>query len=168
MILYFVRHAIAQDAQSWGKGDETRPLTAEGVKKMREVAAGLAKVVEGFDEICCSPLVRARQTAEVLTQQFKHKKDLVIWKELIPGTEPAELQNKVNRLKADTVALVGHEPHLGYSVSYFLSGKQDTVQIDFKKAAVCCIEFNGSIPATLLWFIPPKVARAMVRRSRHL
>ncbi|HEY3132960.1 MAG TPA: phosphohistidine phosphatase SixA [Acidobacteriota bacterium] len=163
MIIYLVRHAIAQEAASWQEKDETRPLTREGMEKMREIAAGLSVVVSGFDQICTSPLIRARQTAEILAQQFKSRGDLLVWEELVPGAKPHSLEKKLTSLDVPVVALVGHEPHLGYVMSYFLTGKENILRPDFKKAGVCCMEYDGSLPATLLWFIPPKISRTMKR-----
>ncbi len=163
MIVYLVRHAIAEEAGAWQDKDETRPLTQEGIRKMREVAGGLSAVVDGLDRICSSPLTRARQTAEILARQFKFKEDLLVWEELIPGAKPQALERKLKSLDVPSVALVGHEPHLGYVISYFLAGTEDAVRVDFKKAGVCCLDYGASLPATLLWFIPPKIARAMKR-----
>ena len=163
MIIYLVRHAIAEEAAVWQGKDETRPLTREGMEKMRDIAAGLSIVVSGFDQICSSPLIRARQTAEILARQFKFRGDLLTWEELVPGAKPQSLEKKLKSLDVPAVALAGHEPHLGYAMSYFLTGKEDLLRPDFKKAGVCCIEYDGSIPATLLWFIPPKISRTMKR-----
>jgi len=61
------------------------------------------------------------------------------------------------------VALVGHEPQLSRTVSYFLCGDPNKMSIAFKKSGICCLEYDGKIPATLRWFVPPRFARSIAR-----
>src|SRR6185436_6950664 len=68
MEIYIVRHAIAEDAPSKGTGDAARALTEEGRQKMKEAAAGFAKLEFSIDKIFSSPLIRAKQTAEILAK----------------------------------------------------------------------------------------------------
>jgi phosphohistidine phosphatase len=67
MLLYLVRHGVAFDADptQW-PDDRDRPLTPDGEKKFREVAAGLATLAPTVDVVLSSPLVRAWQTAQIL------------------------------------------------------------------------------------------------------
>ncbi|HEY2932221.1 MAG TPA: histidine phosphatase family protein [Acidobacteriota bacterium] len=201
MILCFVRHAIAADRQSWKEDDEKRPLTAEGVKKMKRVADALSLMGGDFTYICTSPLRRARQTAKILSRKSEHSAETLIWSELVPGSPPQDLLNKLQVLsrkrqakpaksgsasrrvapgksqKASNdrrpavsgnsaqIALVGHEPHLSQTVSYLLCGDAHKMSIAFKKSGVCCLEYNGKIPATLRWFLPPRMAASIAKRS---
>jgi len=68
--LLIVRHAIAheRDASLW-PNDEERPLTKEGIDKFRQAARGLERVVDAPEELLCSPLTRARQTAAILEEK---------------------------------------------------------------------------------------------------
>lgn len=69
MRLYIVRHGIAVDrADPAATTDEERWLTDEGKAKTRLVALGLQALGVEIDAIFSSPLVRARQTAEVLAK----------------------------------------------------------------------------------------------------
>ena len=60
--LYLVRHAKAAP----GDPDELRPLTPEGREEARRLAERLA--AERPDAVVTSPLLRARETAEVLAR----------------------------------------------------------------------------------------------------
>ncbi len=64
MEFYIVRHGIAEGYAAGG--DAERALTEEGRTKIAEVAAGLARAGVEIDHLYSSPLLRARQTAEIL------------------------------------------------------------------------------------------------------
>ena len=51
--------------------DRERPLTAKGERKIRRVAEALLRMELSFDVVLSSPLVRARQTADVLIEELK-------------------------------------------------------------------------------------------------
>src|SRR5688500_1782101 len=73
MKLLIIRHARAEDADAFaqsGKHDDLRPLTADGIARMRVGAAGLRGIVEAIDVLASSPLVRARQTADIIAEEF--------------------------------------------------------------------------------------------------
>lgn len=68
MNLYLIRHAIAVDeGDPEYAQDSLRPLTEKGRKKMRQIARGLRALGAEFDLIVSSPYVRARETAEILS-----------------------------------------------------------------------------------------------------
>src|SRR5579863_4308853 len=68
-MLYLCRHAIAADATG-ELPDAQRPLTPEGMRKFRKGARGLVAFVgaKAIGHILTSPLLRARQTAEILAE----------------------------------------------------------------------------------------------------
>ncbi|HET9361040.1 MAG TPA: phosphoglycerate mutase family protein, partial [Vicinamibacterales bacterium] len=65
--LYLVRHAIAAERGEAWPDDDTRPLTERGIARFKEGVAGLGRLDAVIDEILTSPLVRARQTADLLS-----------------------------------------------------------------------------------------------------
>ena len=69
MDLLIVRHAIAfeRDSRRW-RDDGERPLSPEGMVRARKAAAGLKNIAERPQCVLSSPLVRARQTAAILTE----------------------------------------------------------------------------------------------------
>jgi broad specificity phosphatase PhoE len=67
--LYLMRHGIAADLGDAGVlKDEDRPLTLEGRAKMRQAAEGIGEFGLKLNLILTSPLLRARQTAEVVAE----------------------------------------------------------------------------------------------------
>src|SRR3979411_2838501 len=68
MELLIVRHAIAfdRDRRRW-REDAVRPLAPAGIRRARKAAAGPEKRPTGPQRLLASPLVRAKQTAQILT-----------------------------------------------------------------------------------------------------
>lgn len=159
MRLYLVRHGIAEDRQNWDGDDDSRPLTAEGRDKMEQVARALRALGVEPTVVATSPLVRARQTAEIVAYVLGWDDPIQEWDALRPEVHPAELQKKLLQLPAKSiVAAFGHEPHMSRAVSFLLSRDADLVGIDFKKAGVCCLDLDRS-GAQLVWLAPPAVLR---------
>jgi phosphohistidine phosphatase len=161
MDIYIVRHAIAEDIAPGGGGDAARALTTEGKQKMKEAARGFARMELNVERIFASPLVRARQTADILAAALK--KNVEEMKELAPAYSPAQVCEKLIALKkAGSVMLVGHEPNCSELASYLLEGSTG-VAIEFKKGAICLIELESPRPASgmLRWLLPPSALRLM-------
>jgi len=88
MDLYLVRHAIAADR---GEGafpnDDERPLTPEGIHKFRLAARGLSELGMKPGRIVSSPLLRAKQTAEILRDAVAKDVAITISPSLTPNAE---------------------------------------------------------------------------------
>src|SRR5438093_1192036 len=82
--LYLIRHAIAEERGEKWPDDNKRPLTEEGIARMRKAAHGLARVGVTLDAVLTSPLVRARQTAEIVAAASDSKPPLVNVESLTP------------------------------------------------------------------------------------
>ena len=164
MELLIVRHAIAfeRDRQRW-RDDGERPLSPAGIRQSRKAAAGLKEFCKTPDRFLTSPLVRARQTAQILT-------DVAGWPraevapELSPGgTLPAVL-TRLGEERSKRVAIVGHQPALGALLSYCLLGVDGTLAIEMKKNAVACLLFSDAPRAgraVLTWLATPRMLRRL-------
>jgi phosphohistidine phosphatase len=160
--LYLVRHAIADARGPEWPNDAKRPLTEQGIARFTEAVSGLRQIGVEIDEIFTSPLVRAKQTADILAAGLKHKPHVKILKALEPGHGPAAV---VARLAEDArrnrIALVGHEPDLGDLASHLLGTKKP---VPFKKGGICRIDV-ATLPTaragTLVWLLPPKILRTL-------
>lgn len=163
MEIYIVRHGIAEDTTRSGGGDSARELTSEGKQKMKEAAAGFAKLERKVDRIFSSPLIRARQTAEILAGALK--KTVEEMTELSPAHTPKEVCAKLEELgKSKNVMLVGHEPNGSELASYLLVGPSE-LDIQFKKGSICFIEADKPAQGagTLVWHLSPQVLRLIGR-----
>src|SRR5439155_23799609 len=65
MRLLIVRHGIAVAHGTPKVPEDERPLTPRGAKRFRAAARGLARICRRPDVLLTSPLVRARQTADI-------------------------------------------------------------------------------------------------------
>jgi len=162
MNLYIVRHAIAVDRESGEyESDSERPLTEKGRKKMRQIAQGLRNLGVEFDLILSSPYVRARETAEILQDVFKMEKELVFSDHLIPLENPELLIGEINeKYSVDSLALVGHEPHLSTLIALLLA-ENAQFEINLKKGGVCYLSaddlHHSDHRATLEWLLTPGI-----------
>lgn len=161
MDIYIVRHAIAEDVPSGGGGDAARALTPEGKQKMKEAAKGFARLEPEIERIFSSPLMRAKQTAEILAASLK--KTVEEMKELAPGYSPAQVCEKLMTWKkGGNIMLVGHEPNCSELAAYLLEGSSG-ISIEFKKGAICLIEAESPRPGSgmLRYHFPPSAMRLM-------
>lgn len=157
-----VRHAPAGQRGPRWPDDSLRPLTRDGKRKMRAATRGLHGLFEP-EVIYTSPLVRARQTAQIIAAAFG-KLELRTT-QLLAGGENAALLDELSRSGASRVAAVGHEPWISGTLAYALTGDPDGVAAPFRKGAAALLEFDGSGRATLRWFLQPATLRAIGRRS---
>jgi len=123
--------------------DDLRPLDKRGRKETRQTAKGLRFLLKPTGVILSSPLIRARQTAEIIRKALKAKDDVKIVEipELRPETPPRETWRALQKFKShDQIVVVGHEPHFSKFLSLVLTG--DTLHpLPFKKGGVAAVEF---------------------------
>ncbi len=155
MELWLLRHAAAEDQAESGH-DADRTLTEDGHKRARDVARGLAQLEPGIQLILTSPYARARQTAEPAARALRLAGKLRETQALEPSSDPQEILDEVRAEKAESILLVGHEPHLGALLGRLVSGRPG-LEIPMKKAAVARLTWTGSGAATLRALLPPKV-----------
>ena len=161
MNIYIIRHAIAVDRGTPEYEDDSqRPLTDKGKKKMRQIARGLLALGVDFDLILSSPYVRAKETAEILAEVLKTKTAVAFSENLIPMGDPdlliAEMNEKYN---VNSIALVGHEPHLSTLISLLVS-ENASLDMTLKKGGVCRLsadDLHHNRKAALEWLLTPGI-----------
>ncbi|HEV3285673.1 MAG TPA: histidine phosphatase family protein [Steroidobacteraceae bacterium] len=163
MELLIVRHAVASErsAQRW-PDDAARPLSARGLARARRAAAGLRRIMPRPASVLTSPLERARQTAALLAQ-------LAAWPRaaecalLRPGASPEALLALLARQRAPTVAVIGHQPHLGRLLATCLAGSPSGRGFRLRKMGVALVSFRAAVrpgQGELVALLPPKLLRA--------
>jgi phosphohistidine phosphatase len=160
--LYIVRHAIAAERGDDWPDDDQRPLTEKGIVRFKDAVLGLQWLDVGIDEIFTSPLVRAKQTADLLAVGIVGKPSVKILEALAPGQGPDEVMKQLARVaKRRRIALVGHEPGLGELTAHLVGAKRP---LEFRKGGVCRIDLQGlteTRPGSLVWFVTPKMLRQL-------
>ena len=160
--LYFVRHGLAEERGDAWPDDAKRPLTDEGMSRMRKSARGLTRIGVTLDVILTSPLVRARQTAEILASALDPRPSMVSIDSLKPdGTSAAVLADLDKHSRKCRIALVGHEPMMGEIAARLIGSRHP---IEFKKGGVCRIDVDDLPPAgpgDVRWMLTPKIMREL-------
>ena len=158
--LYLIRHGIAADRGEEFPDDSKRPLTSEGIASLRKEARALDELGVAIEHIITSPLVRAKQTADVFVQHLQTKPSLSISDALAPAGSPAAVvQDIVKQARKGRIALVGHEPNLGELAARLIGSR---TPLGFKKGGICRIDFEVLPPkgvGHLRWFVTPKMLR---------
>ena len=158
--LYLIRHGVAAERGDNYPDDTKRPLTNEGVQKLRKEARALVALDIGFDVILTSPLVRTRQTAEVIAAVFRNQPPIVNMASLAPGSSHNSIIEELSKHhRRHRIALVGHEPGIGELAGRLLGVRRP---LEFKKGAVCRIDVAAlppTGPGQLRWFITPRIMR---------
>jgi phosphohistidine phosphatase len=164
MDLLILRHAIAfpRNTKRW-PDDGMRTLTMEGVKRARRAATGLKRMKKLPGLVLTSPLVRARDTAAIFTQAA-HWPEAVECAALSPGGSPNDVLEALRRqgAKAECVAVVGHQPHLGRLLALAVRGDARAEAFELKKSAIACLQFEGPPRAgqgVLKWLLTPRILR---------
>jgi phosphohistidine phosphatase len=154
MKVYFLRHGAAGKRSEWKRDDAERPLTVEGIERMHRIAATLAALDLGLDAIVTSPLVRAKQTAEIVAQALEMP--LEEDARLAPGFN-AELLRGVllDHPGAKSIMVVGHEPDFSATISALVGGGS----IICRKGGLTLVELPDahSRKGELLWLVPPGI-----------
>jgi phosphohistidine phosphatase len=160
--LLLIRHGVAEDRGAAFPDDAIRPLSDAGAEAWRKAARGLQRFGVSLDLLLTSPLVRARQTADILAAALQPRPPIVETTALVPGAPFQALLDELNaRTRRHRIALIGHEPDLGHLAARLAGLRRP---LPFKKGAVCRIDFPSAPPAppgTLRWFLPPSALRKM-------
>jgi phosphohistidine phosphatase len=152
--LYLVRHGVAEDHAASGR-DADRALTKSGRDKTEKAARGLEALEVTPAIILTSPLVRTRETAEIIADRLG---GIAVedCDAIQPGIDHAAVARLLaRRLRDGNLMLVGHEPDMSELFSFLLTGAR-SVQSHFKKGTVACLS-AGELPpdglAALEWLM---------------
>jgi phosphohistidine phosphatase len=153
MHILLLRHG---DASTHSRYDDSeRPLTDTGIRQAASVGTFLQRINVRIDVALTSPLKRAQETASIVLSHVKNQQ-FEISELLMNGTDPQRLFEHLQKIKAPTVLLVGHEPYLSEIVSLLIGGNRN-IEIEMKKCSLALVD--ASIPihpgSGLLKFLIP-------------
>jgi phosphohistidine phosphatase len=151
MTVYVVRHAWAEDRdEAVYPNDDVRPLARKGRKRFRRFARRLCRRGLNVAHIATSPLVRCRQTADILAEYAASEPLITELDALRPGSQLQPLLDWTRQQEGRDVAWVGHAP----DVDELTAALVGDARIRFDKGAVAAIDFDGPPVAgqgTLCW-----------------
>lgn len=152
MEFYLVRHGEAVSQAVNGQ----RPLTPEGRRDVEMLGRAAAQRGIRPSQIFHSGLLRARQTAEILSQSLGPVEGVRELVGLRPEDDPVIAKAE---LESSTVSLmlVGHLPHISRLASFLVAGNAEQELVQFAPATVLGL-FYENHHWKILWKITPATA----------
>ena len=158
MNLYILRHGKAEPFGPIYARDALRPLSPLGLRRTEQSTKGMAAANVIVDTIISSPLLRARQTAEIVHQGLGVAAEIKYSDALATG----DLNGIVDAVRAHErtkgVMLVGHEPTLSQLISILAFGAPGG-SFGLKPGGLCKLQTYAIALgqcAVVRWFLTPK------------
>jgi len=141
-----MRHGDALDTRP----DAGRRLSPTGMAEVRSNAMRLLEGAWRPSEIIASPLVRAAETAGIVSQCLDYSEMLHTWDELVPNGDCRRLLQKLAASGLESPLLVTHQPLISTFIEY-LTGEHAHVST----AYIAGIQLDEFLPSTgkLQWFL---------------
>ena len=150
MLVYLVQHGDAKREEE----DPSRPLSEKGIKDVKGVASHISRLNIGVEEVLHSGKLRAKQTAEIISEKLKIAKGISETDGLSPMDDANMWAERLNK-RTDTLMLVGHLPHLGKLASSLLCSKKERNFVAFKMGGIVCLKRDDT-GWSLQWMITPE------------
>ncbi|HMD13558.1 MAG TPA: hypothetical protein VKI62_02940, partial [Bacteroidota bacterium] len=117
------------------------------------------------DILLCSPLERARQTADKIQEIIPVQK-CILTDHLTPSSDHRNIFNELQSFQAEHIMCVGHEPHLSVMASMLISGSRNA-KIAIVKAGLACLEISGQVSpgsGVMKWLVTPETIQGIANR----
>jgi phosphohistidine phosphatase len=133
---------------------------------MRRIAKGIQASGLSYDLILSSPYLRAKQTAEIVTQVVSTPEGVMLVDTLTPAGNPRQLIEslRTDHRERQDVLLVGHEPYLSRLISTLLTGGPN-LSVAMKRGGLCALDVDTlrfGRCASLISLLSPRQLRRMV------
>ncbi len=166
MRVWLVRHGIAVDrADPACPPDFDRPLTDRGRRLTRRAARGLDALGVSPERILSSPLLRARETAEIIADTLSvAPAPIETLEALEPDRAPEELWEALQELSVEAILCAGHAPQVDLFLGFALGAHGEVAAL--KKSGAACIQWQGELPGTasLDWLLRPRMLRILGKK----
>jgi len=154
--LYIVRHAVAEEGSD-GVLDSERRLTPKGRKRFARMVERLIGRGLEIDLIATSPLVRCRETAEILAAGLGGSPRVEVVAALAPGSDWQSLVEWTVQQDAGRVAWVGHAPCVGRLVAVSIGDASAAVRMSKGAIAAIALDDGPGQPGELDWLVTPEL-----------
>ncbi len=154
MDLYFLRHGEAEPVSS-----DDSVLTPDGIDAIRKVAMAMKALDIELDQILCSDLQRAQETAMIIREILQTDIEIGSCYPLTPPGDCDHLLKLLKETHKSSVLLVGHEPLISRTISRLISGNEQGF-ITVKKGSLAKVFIAGytrHIRGSLEWLLTPNV-----------
>jgi phosphohistidine phosphatase len=133
---------------------------------MRRIAKGIQASGLSYDLILSSPYLRAKQTAEIVTQVLSTPEGVMLAETLMPEGNPRQLIEalRTDHRERQDVLLVGHEPYLSRLISTLLTGGPN-LSVVMKRGGLCALDVDTlrfGRCASLISLLSPRQLRRLI------
>jgi phosphohistidine phosphatase len=152
MLVYLMRHADAEPGAP-GQADGQRHLTEKGLRRTQDTVKVLRRLGVELDLILSSPLVRARETAEIIGAGLDAR--VVEDRGVGPGCSLDTLAEAIEAHHVvGPVMFVGHEPDFSQLVGELIGRGR----VEMRKGAIACVSVQGLARGAgmLVWLMAGK------------
>lgn len=153
MKVFLVRHADADAEVPEGLSDEARHLTSRARVSIAGHFTGLAERIGTPAAILMSPLVRAVQTAQILSMALGYEGPVRVHRALLPDMPVGALDPLLVERSGPPLVLVGHQPSIGAMAAHLLGVA--SLQKPVTPGTVIGLELPEGAAAKLLFFASP-------------
>jgi len=165
MTLYLVRHADALSVGGAITRDAERVLSPAGRETAILMGSVLARLDPAIRTVCCSPLVRAVETANALAGRFPQPPEVRPSENLAPAFAFQPLLDELlGALPGGSVVAVGHQPDMANFLSWLIAGAQTDIAMPMGAVACVTMAEDGS-GAMLRWLLTPALARELLHNA---
>lgn len=141
MLVYLLRHAIAQD---YAATDSARDLTAEGLEQARSITEKFRQHSPAMDRVLCSPYNRAQQTASAVMTLFPN---IVLSTDdsIKPEGDVYGVIDAIEGYDVQHLLIVSHNPFLSNLLSVMVDGTMESHRY-VANAALYCVSMDVVAP----------------------
>ena len=158
--LLIIRHGEAGARMTNMEQDFKRSLTSEGRTEVRRIVKSLKNAGLKAERIYTSPLLRAKETAEIAARILQIPM-LEQWDELRPDGDRRSLYRKLAK-EGSQIVIVGHEPYLTSMIGEIIG--TPGARLVLKKGGVAKVRISAFVPQVsgeLRWLLTPKMMTKM-------
>lgn len=141
MELFFMRHGEAEPRERYQE-DQQRPLTSTGRETQRQVACALRPILQPLNHLLSSPILRARQTADIVAEALQFAGSIeetnLLGSECTVGAVLQLLQDYPHTAR---ILCVGHEPDMSQLSAALLDGEGRSA-LSFQPGSVISLVFQ--------------------------
>ncbi len=151
-----MRHGKAEARGIEWPVDDLRPLSSAGRRRTHDGAAGLRRLGVLPQRVLSSPLVRARQTAELVHEGLGIERPIE-FVDSLAGWLLSAIIADASLEDVESVLLVGHEPTLSELIALLIGGGNASIRLrPGSVARLNAPELHPGPCAELEWLLTPK------------
>lgn len=152
MYLYLIRHGEAKNKED----DPERGLSDIGTKNAKKAGVFLRQLKCKALLILHSGKKRAEQTARILVESIGQKIPVKKFEGLAPSDNISIIKEEIEKVRQDSIVIVGHLPHLSMLASDLLTGDQCREIISFRNLGIICLAGENQ-NWRLEWMVTPDI-----------